>query len=627
MIKVIFGVIIVVFVFFYGYRERTGRSTVIAEVNGTKITDALFRSEYQKAYQNLVQLYQNVYREQFDEAMIDRSALRERVLNGLIEEALITQEAERLSVRVSPEELQAAVRSNPLFQVGGKFSEQRFMAMLRANQVSVEEFEEIERQSQRMIKLTDMIGLGGAEVSDQEILDAYTLENEKINLRFVEFNPKAYEGSVTLEDQELEAYFGENSAFFEIPPRVQVQYLLFAPEDYLKTIEVSQEEIREEYEFNLEEYRIPKRINLSHILITAEGDKGEAALEEARERAEKILDRARKGEDFAALAKKYSKDTNSAEKGGSIGWVRKDENTPDYVDLAFSLEKGEIGPLFEGDDGFHIVKVTDIHEERVKPLEEVEVEIRSELARAKSLQMAEDESQEAFFAVFETKDLEGYAQKKGKDLKTTKLFARDERLKEVGENLEFNNQAFSQEEGEVPAPLEFQGRYYLMKVIKREKPRIPTLEEVEERVTEEVLKKKAMEKAKSAAEEFLAAIASGGSLSKTASARGMKVEETGLFERSSPFVPKVGPLQLFGKEIFSLSPQDPLLRKVVSPARGFLVLELKEEQKIDMEKFESEKEAYRGRLYAEKRGQIFRQWLDGLREKSEITILEESLRL
>jgi len=627
MIKVLFGIIIIVFVFFYGYGRRLGRRRVIAEVNGTKIMDTLFTSEYQKAYQNLARLYQSIYKDRFDEGMIDRLALRERVLNDLIDETLVTQEAERLSLRVSREEMQAAVHSTPAFQVDGKFSQQKFLAILQMNEMSVEEFEEKEERGRLITKLTDLIGLGGVEVLDQEVLDAYALENEKINLQFVRFDPTTYEKSVSVsvDESEMEAYYSENNFLFETPPRVQVQYLVFATEDYLEGVEISPEEIREEYEYNLEEYQVPKRVEVSHILLKVEGENGEEAAEETRKRAEQVLEKATKGDDFAALAEEYSEDPVSAKKGGSIGWLRKGDKVPEFAEVAFSLEKGEIAPLIESDEGFHIVKVEDVEEERVKGLEEVKEKIRNELSRAKSRQLAEEEAQEAFFAIFETKDLEIYATQQGKPLKTTGLFSKDERVKEVGGNLDFNRQAFSLQEGEVSSPLEIGGKDYLMKVVKREIPRIPELEEVKEKVREKLLEEKATEKAKSAAEGLLQEVKAGTSLAGSATAGGLKMEETGFFKRGSGYVPKVGPTEALGTEVLSLSPDSPLVDKVMSYGRVFFVMELKEEEKIGMEKFESEKEEYRRKLYAEKRSRLLQQWLDGLRKKSNIKIREANL--
>lgn len=627
MIKILFAVIIIVFVFFYGYGRRSGARRVIAEVNGTKIMDSLFISKYQKAYQNLARLYQNIYRDQFDEGMIDRVALRERVLNDLIDETLLVQQTEKLGLHVTPQELQAAVHSNPAFQVDGKFSEQRFMAVLQMNQMGVDEFEEMEERSRLITKVTDLITLGGVDVSDQEVFDAYGLANEKINLQFARFNPTTFEKSISTDESELDAYYSKHNTLFEIPPRVQVQYLIFAPDDFLKAVEISPEEIREEYEYNLDEYRVPKRVKVSHILIKVHGDNGEKAVEEAREKAEQILEEAKKGDGFAALARMYSEDKDSARNGGSIGWVKKGEKVPEFAEAAFSLEKGEFAPLVESEDGFHIVKAEDVQEERVESLEEVEGRIRAKLAKFKSRQLAEEETQEAFFSIYETKDLEIYAAQQGKPLMTTGLFSRDEQIKEVGGNLEFNREAFSLEEGAVSSPLEIGGKLYLLKVIKREAARVPAFEDVKEQVREEFVREKAMEKAKAAAEEMLREIKSGKSLAESAGARGLKLEETGFFERGGTYVPKVGPTRAFGKEVFSLSPDRSLLERVVSYGKVFFVMELKEQQKIDMEKFESEKEQYKKRLYAEKRGHIVQQWLESLRKKSEIKIREENVRL
>ena len=627
MIKALFAIIIIVFVFFYGYRRKAGQGRFVAQINGTKISEDVFRTEYRNAYQNMARLYRGIYGDRFDESMIDLVALRQRVLSDLIDQTLLTQEAERLSLRVAPEELRAALQATPAFQVDGRFSQDRFLAVLEMNQMSVDEFEAMGKRERLMTKLIDLISLGTVELSDQEILDAYRLDNEKINLQFARFDPTAYNDSVSADASELESYFAENSAFFEVPPRVQVQYLVFAIEDYSEAGKASLEEIREEYEFDRDRYRIPKKVKVSHMLIKTDGEGSETEKEEVREKAEKILEEATRGVDFAALAAKYSDDPDSAQKGGSIGWVTEGERVPEFAEGAFSLHAGEIGSLVEGEDGFHIVKAEDVEEARVRSFEEVKASIQTELTRAKSLRLMEEEAEEAFFGVYETKDLERYAADKGRTINTTGFFARNEPLGEVGKALAFNEQAFSLQEGELSPPLRIGEEVYLMKLIRREDAQIPPFEEVKETVRIEVLTEKAKEKARSSAEAFLEELKSDGSLADSAAERGLKVEETGLFLRGGPFVPKVGPTQDLGKEIFSLSAGERLLDKVVSSEGGFFVVALKEEQQIDMEKFESDKDQYRKRLYAEKQGRILRDWLDSLRTESEIEILDQTLRL
>jgi peptidyl-prolyl cis-trans isomerase D len=625
MIKVLFAVIIIVFIFFYGYGTKSGRDNVIAHVNGTKIMQSRLRLEYQKAYQNLARLYQSIYGDQFDPGLINDVELRGRVLNDLIDETLMMQEAERLSLQVSPQEMQVAVHSNPAFQVDGKFDGQRFRAILQVNQISVDEFQEIERRNRMITKLRDLISLGAVELSDQEVLDAYSIENEKVNLEFVRLNPTDHEDSVSAEDAELETYFSKNSALFETPPRVQVQYIVFAPEDFLEEVEIPSEEIREEYDYNLETFRIPKRVKVSHILVTPGEDNGDKAIEEAKREAEQILEKAKGGEDFVALAKAHSKDPGSAKDGGSIGWVIEGGNTPEFAKVAFSLENGEIAPLVESENGFHIVKVDDVQEEKIKSLEEVEGQIRAALAEARSRELAEAAAQEAFFAVYEDKNLERYAAEHEMALVTTGLFSRAEKIKEVGETPEFNDHAFSLEEGEVSPPVRIGGKEYLINLVKRESSRVPALEEVKEKVREAVVREKAVERARVSAEEILEEIKAGKPMSESAEARGLKVEETGLFERGGSFVPRVGPTQELGEEIYSVSQGDPLLERVVSYGKVFFVMALKEEQKVDVEKFESEKEEYKKTLNTRKRAGILQKWLASFREESEIKINEQNL--
>jgi peptidyl-prolyl cis-trans isomerase D len=289
------------------------------------------------------------------------------------------------------------------------------------------------------------------------------------------------------------------------------------------------------------------------------------------------------------------------------------------------LKKGEVGPLIESEEGFHIVKVDDLQEERLKGLEEVKSDIHKELATEKGRILAEKAAEEAFFTAYETRDLRGYAADKGMDVKTTQLFGRTERIDEFRGNLQFNDHAFSLQEDEVSTPLRIGEDIYLLKVVRREPPRIPPFEEVRESVKKEVLQERALEKAKTLAGEMIEAAKQGMPLAELAGSKKLTLEETGYFERSRNFVPKIGPAQVVGDSLFSLSPEHPLLGDVVSYGGIFFVIELKDEQKADMNQFESEKEEYARQLYASKRGHALQRWLENLRKGAKIKIREQDI--
>jgi parvulin-like peptidyl-prolyl isomerase len=145
-------------------------------------------------------------------------------------------------------------------------------------------------------------------------------------------------------------------------------------------ISVTPEEVTKYYAAHPSEFQHAETVRTSHILIPA----GETAAQDAlaRQRAEAILARAQKGEDFAKLAKEYSVDA-SASRGGDIGYNTRDSLTPEYGDAAYSLPVGGI-KMIKSSFGYHIIKVTDKKKEGLATLEEVREQLTAFLKDQKA---------------------------------------------------------------------------------------------------------------------------------------------------------------------------------------------------------------------------------------------------
>lgn len=89
-----------------------------------------------------------------------------------------------------------------------------------------------------------------------------------------------------------------------------------------------------------------KSVNASHILVTSKRD------------ADGIMIRLSKGEDFEALAKRFSK-CPSKSKGGNLGWFGKGDMVPEFEQACFSAQKGEIVGPVKTEFGYHIIRIND----------------------------------------------------------------------------------------------------------------------------------------------------------------------------------------------------------------------------------------------------------------------------
>jgi parvulin-like peptidyl-prolyl isomerase len=138
--------------------------------------------------------------------------------------------------------------------------------------------------------------------------------------------------------------------------------------------EPSDEEIQNYYEQNKEaQFTTPAQRCVRHILFT----------KDQKEKAEEVKQQLEDGGDFAELAKENSEDPGSAENGGDLGCLGKGETVPEFEQAAFGAEQGEIVGPVQTEFGYHVLQITDAKPEQTRPLEEVESQIRSQLATEK----------------------------------------------------------------------------------------------------------------------------------------------------------------------------------------------------------------------------------------------------
>lgn len=206
LIKGIFAVIIVVFILFWTEPGQKGVGLeVVATVDGSKIT----LSEYRRSYENLLNVYRNFYREGLSEEIIKMLKLKEKALDSIIDNRLILKEADNLGLNVSNAELADSISKYPAFQKENAFDKGQYLAVLKANRLTPEEFEEGQRRNILVGKVEGLIK-EGSKTSDDEVLDTYVRQREKVNVELVKVEPKEFLKDVTVSEDDAKDYFSKN---------------------------------------------------------------------------------------------------------------------------------------------------------------------------------------------------------------------------------------------------------------------------------------------------------------------------------------------------------------------------------------------------------------------------------
>jgi len=621
MLKGILLLVAVTFISWGGYSFfRDKKLDYAARVNGVVI----HIKDYQEAFQGILKRYREAMGPALTDKMIEELRIRENVLEELISRTLILQEADRLGLRVSDEELRMAIESFPSFQVNGQFDHRLYERFLRLNRMTSEDFERMQRENLLYTKTVNLVRLNGAKVSEEEVLETYLYENEKINLRFVKISPSAFRGQVSANEVEIKDYYQKQQEEFRIPTYLKVQYLAFRPSDIEPKIQISPDEIKRYYEQRKESFKVPKRVRAREILIQVNPQDSAEQIEQKRKKAEEILEKAKKTKDFASLAKQVS-ESETAQKGGDLGWLHKG-NIEEFLEKPiFSLKVGDLSNVIRGEKGFYIFKAEEVTEEKEKSFEEVKDQIQQGLKKEKAKAEASRRADDAFYSLFRSREIDKYAREKEVPIKTTPFFKEGDEIPEIGRAPSFHSAAFSLKIGEISAVVSIPPNFYILKLVDKKESRIPTLEEVKEEVIRKITTKKMDEKARQTAEEIHQQIQSGIEIQEVLKQKDYSMEETGLFNRASGVIPKIGPAGEWMTALASLTEKKPLPKEPFRTKEGYFVVKLLASEPANPKNFEQVKKNLEKRLIYQKQEEFFRNWLQNLRSKAKIEINKEIL--
>jgi len=614
LIKLLIGIIALVFIFYFGYSFTARQGLKIAYVNGELISGM----EYQKEYHDLVDGLRRQYKQIWNDNLIKVFDLKNRALESLINKKLISKEAKKLGLDVTETEVQKAIMDYPAFQVNGQFHMGRYQALLSNNRMKPEDFEASMAQQLLDGKVKQFL-FAFMEVTDREVLDHYTFANEKVKISFVRFKPDIYKKSIKPDQTSMEEFFKKNREVYRVPEKIKTAWLELNPGAFREQVKIEDKEIEGYYEYRMDTFIEPHQVKARHILFKLSEDVTEEKEKEVRDIAKGVLSETRQGKDFAALAKKYSEGPTKS-KGGDLGYFKAGQMDKSFEDAAFKLKKGEISDLVRTRFGYHIIKVEDIKEARTKPLEEVRDQIVEGIITNVSTELAHEKGLTLIDQMPYDADLSSYAADHDLEVKYTGYFSQDEPIQGIGGTDTLRQSLFALEGKETSELIELEGKFYLFQVVDRKASYVPEMDEVAIKVKEALIVDLAAREARAAAENFLAGLNKGKPWSELAKEKQKKAEETGFFSRRDT-VPKLGNVQGLQEAVFGLSQDKKYPDTIFENDLGAYVIRWEAYKGIDEPEYLKEKEKYRMSLMQVKHKSAFENWLLDLRKNAEVEIV------
>ena len=616
LIKVFLFAIVIVFIFWGGYSYREQRAGRLASVNGSYID----LREYQQVYNNLVEQVRRQMGGRFSSELLETMKLKEQALDQLITRRLLLEEARRLQLEVRPEELQQAILNFPAFQINGRFDAAQYQRTLRGLRLTPQEFEARQREEMLIERLGRLIGRG-TSVLPAEASSFYHHFQDKVNLAYVLINPASFTDQVKLDGEAISRYFADHRESYRLPATRKIVYVRFSPRDYLDEVKPSAGEIEDYYRLHQDEYQQPKKVRARHILFRVPANATTTQIQAVVDRAKNVLNQAQGGEDFAALARKYSEDT-SAGNGGDLGYFSEKDMEKPFAEAAFALKKGEISDLVRTRFGIHIIKVEEIRDAVSSPLADVRERVVTALKQEKAADIARDRARSFADAARVAEDLNKAAAAEHLQTKEAGRFAANAPIPGLGPAPDLNKALFSLQVRDISRPLAVGQDQIVAQVVEIEESRLPDFDEAKERVTKDWVAEESKRLARQRAEEGLKLARQQGDLAGVARRYGLNVAETGPFTFFSP-APALGNNRELLTVAFALTPEHPVAPDAFDVRGNIALIQLRSREPAPEEQGQNEKEALAGRLREAKQESVFERWLTSVRQQADIKVLQK----
>jgi peptidyl-prolyl cis-trans isomerase D len=538
-----------------------------------------------------------------------------QVVQQMVNDEIMRNEARKLGLDASPAEVTSRILADPSFhdQSGQFIGKERYTQIVgRAWRGGVADYERTLADAVAVEKWMSLV-TEPARVTDQEVERLYRARNDKAAIDYVVV-PKGEQPAGAVSDAELAAYYQQHADRYRQGEGKRIRYILVDRQAQVGKVPVTDEEVRGFYQANQAEFQRPEQRRASQVLFRFPPVATESDKRAIHDLAESVRKRVDAGEDIASLAKSMSQDTDTAPKGGDMGWLARGQGGP-VSEAVFATPVGKAAPVVQSDLGFHVVKVTEQRAAGPAPFEEVRDFLKKQLEIRKAQDTAKSEADRIRKEISSAADLDSVAAKEKLQVQE-RVVSRDDPGRDLGPSPEFLQTIAGLPPGEVSNPLPV-ARGMAIAAVKEMVPAVvPPLDQNRERVRTDVLNERAQQAAVAAAKR---ALAQGKDLQAAASSLKQTVKSSGDLSRGQA-IPEIGSVPELDTALFGPGTKAGDKGVVAAPGGGALVYVVTRRDTFDPAKFASGKTALQDEVMGARKQALLQAVLEELRGTYKVEI-------
>jgi peptidyl-prolyl cis-trans isomerase D len=473
------------------------------------------------------------YRQSLGGLAVDEASMKSQALSKLIKDEVLLQYVHQKGLTISDNAIREFVHTLPYFQTDGKFDEAKYKSMLSSQRMSSPEFVSQIKNALVMEQFQKSI-LESSFATPYDLERVFKIQNQQRDVEYVTV-PVAISNE-TPSDEAIKTYYDAHQTQFQIPEQMSVEYIELTLDDLAKTVDVTEEKVKTFYEEQKAQYSTPERRKVAHILFEINDKQDEKT---ALEKANKAKTDLASGKDFVALAKELSDDKVTGKEGGDLGLFSVGVMEKDFDNAAIALKQGDVSAPVKSQFGYHLIKVTELAPEQIKPFESVKTEVTKAYQKSQAENLFFQQGEALTESAYQNSDnLQASASQLNLTVKKTALFTKSQG-ESIASDEKIRSVAFSDEvlNGTNSTPIELATDHLVvLRLLEHKAAENKQLEQVKPEIVKAVQIEQSQQKAIETAKEIKTKLLAGEVFAKVADDYKLPVKkEVGLTRMKKDF--------------------------------------------------------------------------------------------